>query len=167
MGKRLLSRAAAAFGISAMLVIGSALTASAAPVSKAEDPVTVAVTCSGTGCDGKDPYASGCAASGDLVGSKNTSKGLFRLYFSDDCDTNWIEIRNYAGGSSRPDGKLELTVWDVPRNKTVRYYASSTPGRHWGDMVYSPGKQLRLGLRGLERRRLGRPRPVTKLLSHT
>jgi hypothetical protein len=130
-----------------MLVIGFALTASAAPVSevKAEDPVTVAVTCSGAGCDGKDPYASGCAATGNEVGTRNTSKGLFRLYYSGACRTNWIEIRNYAGGSSRPDGKLELTVWDVPRNKTVRYYASSTPGRHWGDMVYSPGSNCAWG----------------------
>ena len=106
----------------------------------------VAVSCSGAGCDGKDPVDSGCAASAVNVGSQETRKGTFYLRYSRTCKTNWVHVGNYAGGSSARDGKLNLTIDEITRNKTVRFLASPTPGAHYGNMVYSPGSNCAYGL---------------------
>jgi uncharacterized protein DUF2690 len=137
---KLLAKTAVTVGASVAMLGGFASAASAAPA--AEAPVTIAVTCSGTGCDGKDPYATDCDASKVEVGRKASSKGTFILYYSRTCKTNWIETPNFAGGTSR----LELAVWDRGRDKFVTFPARPTPGRHWGDMVYSPGSSCAMGL---------------------
>jgi hypothetical protein len=123
------------------LAILAAGFASAAPAAAAADEAGITATCSGTACDNKDPVDSGCAASGSSVASKQTSKGTFHLYYSSTCKTNWVRVPNYAGGGTR----LELSVWDVPRNKIVRYYASTSAGLHYGNMVYSPGSNCAHG----------------------
>lgn len=133
------------FALLALLAAGFGSVLLIAPAQAAAAPATppsVAATCSGTGCDHKDPVDYGCAASGSIVGSKQTAKGTFRLYYSSVCKTNWIQTPNYAGGGV----DLELTVWDVPRNKVVRFPAPSTPGLHYGNMVYSPGNNCAHGL---------------------
>lgn len=143
MGKKLLASAAATAGLSIALLGGVTTVASAAP---AEAPISAAATCSGTGCDGKDPYDSGCGSSRVNAGERSTSKGRFILYYSSGCRTNWIETPNYAGGSTRPDGKLQLSAWDGGRGKQVDFWASSSAGRHFGNMVYSPGSSCARGL---------------------
>jgi len=147
-GKKLLARLAVTFGVSIAMLGGFVSTASAAPAAvettmTAMAPVTAAVTCSTTGCDHKDPVDSGCSASAVLVTSKNTSKGLFRLYYSTACGTNWIQVNNYAGGSTRPDGYLHLVVWDVARGVWGFDFfdAQPTRGLHYGNMIYSPGNR--------------------------
>jgi hypothetical protein len=47
-----------------------------------------------------------------------------------------MRVLNYAGGSSRPDRMLKLTVWDQSRNKYADFLASPTAGAHWGNMIY-------------------------------
>lgn len=132
---KLLAGAATTAGLSIALLGG------VTPAATAEAPVSAAVTCTGTGCDNKDPYATGCGASRVESGRKATTKGTFILYFSRTCQTNWIETPNFAGGTP----SLELTVWDRARNKTVRFNAPPTRGRHWGNMVYSPGTSCAVG----------------------
>lgn len=138
MGTKLLASAAATAGLSIALLGGVTTVASAAPAAA---PISAAATCSGTGCDGKDPYDSGCGSRSES-GRKATAKGTFILYYSGTCKTNWIETPNYAGGTP----SLELTVWDKGRNKIVRYDAKPTAGRHYGNMVYSPGSSCAVGL---------------------
>lgn len=133
------------FALLALVAAGFVSVLAIAPAQASAAPSTALVSCSGTACDGKDPVNSGCAASGSIVGSRSTAKGTFRLYFSSVCRTNWVQTPNYAGGSTRPDNKLELTVWDVPRNKLVRFFASSAQGVHYGNMVYSPGSNCAHG----------------------
>jgi len=130
-----------AAGFASVLLIAPAQ-AAAAPAA----PPVAAATCSGTGCDNKDPVNTGCASSGSSVASKDTAKGRFHLYYSSVCKTNWIRVGNYAGGSGRPDNKLQLTVWDAPRNKYVDFFASSSAGVHYGNMVYSPGNNCSWGM---------------------
>ncbi|MFJ8964946.1 DUF2690 domain-containing protein [Lentzea sp. NPDC102401] len=137
MAKKLLAGAAAVVGLS-IAMLGGVTAASAAP---AEAPISAAATCSGAGCDHKDPYDYGCGASRSKAGEKATARGTFILYYSSACRTNWIEVPSYAGGPP----SLELSVWDGGRNKIVRYDAAPTAGRHYGNMVYSPGSNCSIG----------------------
>jgi hypothetical protein len=139
MGTRLPAGAAAAIGLSIAMLGGFTAVASATP---AEASTSVAATCSAGGCDSKDPYDSGCGATRVNSGQKATAKGTFILYYSNGCKTNWIETPNYAGGGT----DLELTVLDKPRNKVIRFGASTSAGRHYGNMVYSPGSSCSVGL---------------------
>ncbi|MGW4206779.1 DUF2690 domain-containing protein [Lentzea sp. NPDC004789] len=132
MGKKLLAGAAATAGLSIALLGGVTTVANAAP---AQAPLSAAATCSGTGCDGKDPYDSGCGGGRSEIDRQSTSKGTFILYYSNTCKTNWVETPSFAGGTSY----LELTVQDRNRDKLIRFHTSPTPGRHYGNMVYSPG----------------------------
>ncbi|MDX8052031.1 DUF2690 domain-containing protein [Lentzea sp. BCCO 10_0798] len=143
MAKKLLAGAAAVVGLSIAMLGGVTAGASAAPAAA---PISAAVTCTGAGCDNKDPYDSGCGASRVNAGQKATVKGTFILYYSSTCKTNWIEVPSYAGGSTRTDGKLELAAWDKGRGKFLRFLASSSAGRHYGNMVYSPGDSCAVGL---------------------
>ncbi|MET9629014.1 DUF2690 domain-containing protein [Lentzea sp. NPDC006480] len=132
MGNKLLTRTAAAIGLSVAMIGGFATAASA-------------VTCSGAGCDRQDPYDTGCGASRVVSGTKTSAKGTFRLYYSTTCKTNWIEVANYAGGSTATDGKLSLTAWDRARNEFAFFHTSPTPGRHYGNMIYSPRDSCGIG----------------------
>lgn len=61
-------------------------------------------TCSGTGCDGSDPYATGCAGPlasyyvaasvplNDSSGNANWSYGYVQIWWSITCQTNWGRI---------------------------------------------------------------------------
>jgi Protein of unknown function (DUF2690) len=137
--------------ISAALILLSAVASvllaapSQAAAGPPDAPVSIAVTCSGSSCDHKDPYNSGCAASGINVNSRSTAKGTFYLRYSTVCRTNWIYTPNYSGGSTAWHGKLELAVWDVPRNVVDRFLAPATRGVHYGNMVYSPGSNCAWG----------------------
>jgi hypothetical protein len=131
------------FAIVAMVL--TALLSGLVTQTASADPVSVAATCSGTGCDNRDPAQTGCDDSAITVDTDATSKGTFLLRYSTVCRTNWVHIGSYAGGSSRPDGKLELRVEDHDRGVGFSYFASSTAGTHWGNMVYSPGSNCAVG----------------------
>ncbi|MFS8101436.1 DUF2690 domain-containing protein [Lentzea alba] len=139
MKNKLLTSAAVTAGLTVAMLGGATASVSAAPTAA---PVTAAVTCTGAGCDHKDPYDSGCGASRVEAGRKASSKGTFFLYYSTVCKTNWIEVPNYGGGTP----SLELSVEDTGRGKIVRYDARPTPGRHYGNLIYSPGSTCAFGL---------------------
>jgi hypothetical protein len=126
-------------GRAALLVAACASMMSVLPAVASAAPVEAAATCSGTGCDNKDPEVTGCAAGAITAASVSSPKGRVELRYSPTCGTKWVRIPNYAGGSSRPDGKLQIRVWDRPRDVYVNFWASAGAGSHWGNMVYSPG----------------------------
>lgn len=99
-------------------------------------------SCSGTGCDNKDPVNTGCARGARPVASKNTGKGLFELYWSSACQTNWVQVNNYAGGGDYL--KFKTSDMDRPFYGHV-FTASTKTGLHYGDMVWSPGKNCAEG----------------------
>jgi len=112
-----------------------AVPASAAPLA----------TCSGAGCDNRDPEVTGCSADARNASGPNAVEnspwGIVELRFSPTCQTNWVRVRNYPGGT---DG-VRIVVRDVPRNKTVPFNASTTAGTHFGNMVFSPGSNCATG----------------------
>jgi hypothetical protein len=126
-----LAGAAAAIGL-------AVLSPSAAVAETATAPLPL---CSGTSCDNKDPVDSGCAASGVVVDSQTTAKGTFRLYYSTACETNWIQVGNYAGGGPH----LYMDVCDLDRPECVAFNSGTNPGLHYGNMVYSPGSNCAKG----------------------
>lgn len=123
-------------GRAALLVAACASMMSVLPAVASAAPVEAAATCSGTGCDNKDPEVTGCADNAVTLASASTVKGRFELRRSITCNTYWVRFPNYAGGSTRPDGKIQLTVWDVSRDKYAHFFASSARGPHWGNMIY-------------------------------
>ncbi|MGW4209448.1 DUF2690 domain-containing protein [Lentzea sp. NPDC004789] len=123
----------------AVVVAACASMVTVLPAAASAEPVEVAVTCSGSGCDDKDPEATGCASGAVTAAAVTSSKGRIELRYSSTCGTKWVRIPSYAGGSTRPDGKLQIRVWDRPRNVYVNFWASAGTGSHWGNMVYSPG----------------------------
>jgi hypothetical protein len=118
-----------------------ALSALLAPMASAAP----AVTCSGTGCDKKDPAATGCDDSAITVDTATSAKGTFILRYSTVCKTNWVHVGSYAGGSTRSDGKLELHLEDQTRRVSNSFLANPTAGTHWGNMLYSPGTNCAVG----------------------
>jgi hypothetical protein len=119
--------------LGAALMIGVPIAAAAAqaPADAARHRA-----CSGTGCDDKDPVVTGCARGAHPVASKNTGKGRFELYWSATCQTNWVQVNNYAGGGDY----LRFRTSDMDRPHYGHVFTASTKaGRHYGDMVFSPG----------------------------
>lgn len=118
-------------------------TASAHPV--ASKPDRPAVSCSGTGCNNKDPEATGCDSGATTVASTKTSYGELDLRWSAACQTNWVRITGYPGGTPL----LEFEVLDATRDgnsNPIYYYAGTGAGTHWGNMVYSPAADCAEGL---------------------
>lgn len=126
------------------LPLAALLVPLAVPAASAE-PASTAATCSGAGCDDLDPARTGCDDSAITVDTVSSSKGTFKLRYSTTCKTNWLYVGNYAGGSDRSDGKLEMRVEDHDRAEGFSYYASSAAGTHWSNMIYSPGDNCGIG----------------------
>jgi hypothetical protein len=116
-----------------------------AKAAPAAGPIVPLATCSGAGCDNRDPDATGCSAGSRNASGPdavvNTPWGIVELRFSPTCQTNWVRVRNYPGGTAG----VRMIVRDVPRNKAVLFNASTTPGTHFGNMVFSPGSNCAIG----------------------
>ncbi|MFS8096276.1 YjfA family protein [Lentzea alba] len=111
---------------STSLIAAAALVLLAAPDAQA-------ASCSGTGCNGKDPVAAGCSSTSVADTAAMFKGGTAELRWSAGCKTNWVRVSNYSGG----DSALRITVWSSHGN--VGFVAPGTPGNHWGNMVYAPG----------------------------
>ena len=95
------------------------------------------INCSGTGCDGWDPYSSGCAyAKAHLVqatGSVTTfSGGRVELWYSDTCQTNWALTYNRAGTSTN------LLLAYALRQSDSKHVGSTTVNVASNGIVISP-----------------------------
>jgi hypothetical protein len=99
-----------------------------------------AVLCSGKGCDHRDPYATGCAASMYTVATAYLNAGLVtgrvELEYSSVCQTNWDQI--YSGNG------VEFLAGCVVRNAgpdgPEAYDCYSSTHFSWIDtnMLWSP-----------------------------
>lgn len=137
-----MGKISAAAVIAALSLTGAASThASAAAVTSTPAPsaasMTSAATCSGVNCDYKDPVQTGCSTGSTVVDRKSTGKGTFELRWSSTCQTNWVQIPNYAGGGQY----LKFNVCDYYPASGASicspFTAQPTPGLHYGNMVYS------------------------------
>jgi hypothetical protein len=139
--RRRLGGAALAGAIAATaLMLGAPVVSAAA--HQPGNGARLLASCSGAGCDDKDPVQTGCAQSARTVAYKDTPKGRFGLYWSAACQTNWVQINNYAGGGDYL--KFKTSDLDRPYYGHI-FIASTKAGLHYGDMVWSPGKNCAVG----------------------
>lgn len=102
-----------------------------------------AVTCSGRGCNGKDPYSSGCAQSAVLISRKSfldPASGIavayqtwLDTYYSRTCGTNWVRV------SQNPFGGAAYKSIQVQPNGYWETEIDTTYGYSYSMMVYAPG----------------------------
>ncbi|MFC4117807.1 DUF2690 domain-containing protein [Nonomuraea zeae] len=84
------------------------------------DPVTVAATCNGNTCSGKDPNATGCSAGArvlaDMVVPGYASKEfLVRLSYSPTCNASWTDIQ----AINQPDCYGGENIWHEAVNNST------------------------------------------------
>jgi hypothetical protein len=91
------------------------------------------VTCSGNGCDGLDPEATGCARDAYTVrvsgGTVSFRTGTIELRYSPTCGTNWGRVLSNIGSA-------RLTV-SIRRHDGLFYFAVGSGVRLWSPMVYA------------------------------
>jgi hypothetical protein len=136
-------------GIIATIVLSFAMILSVvAPVN------SYAVSCSGAGCNGKDPAATGCNQNaylakrypfydkyGIILSPYSSSTPYMDIYYSRSCGTNWIRVTNnpYGGTTYKeiqvatPNGFLETeSDWGYGSSYSMMVYApGSTAIRVW------------------------------------
>jgi hypothetical protein len=92
-----------------------------------------AATCSGSGCTGLDPVKTECNQNAYIVLQETAWGGTANLWWSPECQSNWIQY-------DAPDsGEL----YDLGLTGSTGYgdttYVIRTAGWSWGNLVYSPG----------------------------
>jgi hypothetical protein len=117
-----------------VILLAAALT-SVSIVTVTSTPAQAA-TCSGYGCDGLDPNATGCSAGANDTGStylynaSGSIVGLLELRYSPACGTNWSRVTSYVG--------VRGLYARVTRESDGRSYADV--GNYqvvWSNMVYA------------------------------
>lgn len=155
-------RVAVAIFCGAILLLlsqGSVL-ANGGPTSRTPS-VTPLVTCSGSGCTGKDPYSTGCASSGyslkayplyvargqsvsdyyAYIQSASATLGWVQNYYSSTCGTNWAVVTSNSDATitASIDGQNSRIYWWSRGTNTSSwhspmYYAPSEPTAAYGDI---------------------------------
>ncbi|MFC9692056.1 hypothetical protein ACFTSF_26125 [Kribbella sp. NPDC056951] len=122
------------------LLVGLAiLMAGLSPLSA--DAKTTA-TCSGTGCNNKDPYATGCNVGASPIHDfYPPGGGRFRMFYSGTCGTNWIQWDGAAVCTWKrvqsPYGSW--TQWEKDHatwSYSMQIYA---PGNSWVQVEWAVG----------------------------
>lgn len=132
------SNAISTFRYMALLVIAILVIGVIAPI-KAQ-----AVSCSGNGCNGKDPDATGCSQSAVLISRKAFLDPKYGIavayqtwldtYYSRTCGTNWVRVsQNPFGGIAYKFIKVDKKGGYTEIEKDTTYGAS------YSMMVYAPG----------------------------
>jgi hypothetical protein len=99
-----------------------------------------AASCSGTGCDGKDPDTTGCSSSAYNVETINIISsgryiGTADLRWSPTCETNWGRAYKSSGGSETVDAR----VYNIDRGIGYVGFGFGGPGTTvWSPMVHAP-----------------------------
>ena len=94
------------------------------------------VTCSGNGCNGKDPIATGCAAGAYTVQTGVLLDFLVQLRYSPRCGTNWGRVISRIGSAH-----LFATVQRIDGLSYTRSFGFST--LVFSQMVYAPTVKAR------------------------
>ncbi len=127
--QRRFARIALILALFTALVGGTVVLAVASPA--------MAATCSGNGCNGLDPIATGCQNSyTQLVGSSeikngSTHYGWIDLRYSPTCGTNWSRVRSDIGTQN-------LEAFIIRTSDNLAYTESGYFQIAWTNMVYAP-----------------------------
>jgi hypothetical protein len=125
-----------ALGAGAALALGSVTVLPALSAAPA-----YAATCSGYGCDGQDPLASGCNTGAYTVASapityQGVTYGTVELRWSPTCQTNWA--RTTVGNAYLGLMRYANIYRQNPAAQADWHYTG--PGNPvYGNMLYSPG----------------------------
>jgi hypothetical protein len=122
-------------GMLRILVATLTLLLSAGVAVAANPSAASAATCSGHGCDNKDPNATGCASGANSLGSRNVVDtgiiiGVVEARYSPACGTRWVRTTSFFGV------KYLQAVMSPVAGGTVAadgYYSSV-----WTNMLYVP-----------------------------
>ena len=91
------------------------------------------VTCSGNGCNGLDPVATGCDLDAITVtttgGTVSFRTGTIQLRYSPTCGTNWGRVISTIGNT-------QLTV-SIRRDDGLFYFTVGSGTRLWSPMVFA------------------------------
>lgn len=125
----------------------SALTASlvvTASIFLVAAPSASAVSCSGNGCNGKDPIYTGCNQNAYLAKEyiMTDRRGIaiaqkVQVYYSRSCGTNWIRVTGNPYG-----GATYKMIQSLNSNGTPRFTETEIDygtGASYSMMVYAPG----------------------------
>ncbi|MEV1175023.1 hypothetical protein [Nonomuraea sp. NPDC049784] len=123
-----------------------AVTAIAGPAAVAADAqtATALATCSGTGCDDKDPNDTGCSATASSVPGSGFRpyNGYLEMRFGN-CATNWARFTVSENG--------HYAIWvqrqassGIPAREGRHYEfdGTTTGGPYWSDQLYAPNVPL-------------------------
>ena len=94
------------------------------------------VTCSGNGCNGKDPIATGCAVGAYTVQTGVLPDFFVQLRYSPSCGTNWGRVISRIGSAH-----LFATVQRIDGLSYSRSFGFST--LVFSQMVYAPTVKAR------------------------
>jgi hypothetical protein len=131
-----------------VMAFGALLLPLAAPALAASP--AVATSCSGTGCTGQDPQATGCDNGASTVASTQL-KGWFgpigevQLRWSPTCQTNWARVVSWEG-NRRLLAEVDPAVGDRQheerRSETVIWtnmvYGQNICVSAWGSLIGAP-----------------------------
>lgn len=123
----------------AALAILVTLGATALPTHAA--PSRPAAGCSGSGCNGQDPIAMGCANDAYTARSQALYRageqiGTVEMRWSPSCQTNWARA-SFIYGATNPT--VELWTPNVNGSKVQSYTYTGTTYSVYGNMYYAPG----------------------------
>lgn len=122
--------------------------ASGKPVMVGPAPAPLA-SCSGTGCNGKDPQTTGCGNGATTLASKDIYAygteyyvvGKLELRYSPTCKTKWSRVTRYNSNPAYPYARVHL---QKSGSSTSSYYrAGSTTYQFWSLQVYAPSTAWR------------------------
>jgi hypothetical protein len=124
----------------------SGLFAAVSSLSILMSPNVMAVSCSGSGCTGKNPATTGCSKNASLIRRyyfANSNTGIsyiypndieLDVYYSYSCGTNWIRVtKNPFGGLTRKNLSLVSSKTSILVENDYGYGAS------YSMQVYAPG----------------------------
>ncbi len=130
--------------IKLMFVTG--LFAAVSILSIAMSPSALAVSCSGNGCNGTNPYTTGCSQNAFLVARyyfADARNGVYFIYpndieldvyYSRSCGTNWTRVtKNPYGGNTRKVVSLANAPGTTLIENDYGYSAS------YSTQLYAPG----------------------------
>jgi Protein of unknown function (DUF2690) len=119
------------FGLTAMVAYAQMTTH-----AQAAHNSHVQVTCSVTGCSGRNPQTTGCAADAYTVRTAPFSDAFVDLRYSRTCQTNWGRVRSRRGANF-------LSV-RIQRIDGLTYtFSGGTFTIAWSAMVYAPVMKAR------------------------
>ena len=136
-------------------IIGAAGLLAGGAVAASASTSRVAATCSGYGCDGQNPYGTGCFSGSEiiydlpLVDAAGIPNGRVRLWYSPGCRTVWASIYDAPAGDGAGQGSADIHRnsdnhrfdCGIPAGKSSCYTAMLYDGgvTSHAHAVFSPG----------------------------